>query len=192
MIKNILTRIDDKILTLDSKKHLSETIEDVKAGKETGVHAKVICHYFIKLLNFQKELNDKEYKMKKFCDVCNKYMEDKTFEYISSSFSFTILPQKNNPTNNEIKLEQLSSGEKQIVSLFSHLYLSEENQYFVMIDEPELSLSVPWQRQFLVDIKQGGFCSGLIAVTHSPFIYENELDHYARGLGEFLTIEKRK
>ena len=192
MIADILGRIDINILSDNSKKHLSETIENVKGGKEPDVHAKVICHYFIKLLNFQQELNNKEYKMRKFCEVCNKYMEDKTFEYVSSSFSFTILPNKDNPTENEIKLEQLSSGEKQIVSLFSHLYLSEENQYFVMIDEPELSLSVPWQRQFLVDIKQGKFCSGLIAVTHSPFIYENELDGYAHGLGEFLTIGKRK
>ena len=192
MITNILERIDIKILSDDSKKHLSETIDNVKGGKKPDVHAKVICHYFIKLLNFQQELNKKEYKIRRFCDVCSKYMEDKVFEYISSSFSFAISPKKNIPIKNEITLDQLSSGEKQIVSLFSHLYLSNENKYFVMIDEPELSLSVPWQRQFLVDIKQGEFCSGLIAVTHSPFIYENELDNYTHGLGEFLTMEKQK
>lgn len=190
LITNILDRIDVKILSSDSKKHLSETIDNVKGGKEPDVHAKVICHYFIKLLNFQQELNEKEFRMKKFCDVCNKYMVDKIFEYTSSSFSFSILPKKNIPIKNEIKLDQLSSGEKQIVSLFSHLYLSNENKYFVMIDEPELSLSVPWQRQFLVDISQGDFCSGLIAVTHSPFIYENDLDKYAHSLGEFLTAGK--
>ena len=109
-----------------------------------------------------------------------------------SSFSFSIWPKQYISVKNKIELDQLSSGEKQIVSLFSHLYLSEENQYFVMIDEPELSLSVPWQRQFLVDIKKGVFCSGLIAVTHSPFIYDNDLDKYAHGLGEFLTVEKSK
>src|SRR5271170_3642807 len=67
----------------------------------------------------------------------------------------------------EIKLSHLSSGEKQIVSLFSHLYLSGGDQYFVLIDEPELSLSVPWQRRFLVDIRSASFCVGLVAVTHS-------------------------
>jgi predicted ATPase len=79
----------------------------------------------------------------------------------------------------------LSSGEKQIVSLFSHLYLSGQNKYFVLIDEPELSLSVPWQKRFLVDVCSGSFCAGLIAVTHSPFIYDNELKKYAHSLGEF-------
>ena len=70
--------------------------------------------------------------------------------------------------------------------MFSQLYLTEKNYYLVLIDEPELSLSVPWQRKFLMNVKNGGFCAGLIAVTHSPFSYDNELGEYAHGLGEFL------
>src|SRR5271155_60715 len=62
-----------------------------------------------------------------------------------------------------------------------------EDKYFVLIDEPELSLSVPWQRKFLVDIRSASFCVGLVAVTHSPFIYDNELKRYAHGLGEFIA-----
>ncbi len=191
-IKNILDRIDDVILSQKSKKHLSETIDNVKRDGKLNEHAKVICHYFIKLLNFQQELEGKELNMRGFCEVCNRYMVDKTFEYTSSSFSFSILPKKNLNVNENITLDQLSSGEKQIVSLFNHLYLSEKSNYFVMIDEPELSLSVPWQRRFLVDINNSTFCTGIIAVTHSPFIYENDLENYAHGLGEFLTIREKK
>lgn len=84
-------------------------------------------------------------------------------------------------------MSHLSSGEKQIVSLFSHLYLSKHQNFFVIIDEPELSLSVRWQRRFLTDIRDGEFCSGLVAATHSPFIYDNELSDKAHGLGEFLV-----
>ncbi len=185
-IKNILGRIDKKILSENSKNHLSDIIENVQTGGKINEHAKVICHYFIKLLNFQQELESKELSMSKFCEVCNSYMEDKSFEYTSSSFSFSIVPHCSEKIKNPITLDQLSSGEKQIVSLFSHLYLTEKNRYLVLIDEPELSLSVPWQRKFLVNVKNGGFCSGLIAVTHSPFIYENELEKYAHGIGEFL------
>ncbi len=79
----------------------------------------------------------------------------------------------------------LSSGEKQIVSLFSHLYFSGASPFFVVIDEPELSLSVPWQRRFLPDILGTGMCSGMIAVTHSPFVWENDLEPYVRSLAEF-------
>lgn len=186
-IKNVLGRIDKKILSDGSKKHLFDLIEKVKTGGEINEHAKVICHYFIKLLNFQQELGKKELSITQFCEVCNSYMEDKIFEYASSSFSFSILPQNAIKQNDSITTDQLSSGEKQIVSLFSHLYLTEKSNYFVLIDEPELSLSVPWQRKILANIKNGEFCSGLIAVTHSPFIYENELSQYAHGLGEFLV-----
>ena len=184
-IENVLNRIHSAILSRASKEHLSHTIQKVKNGEDLNEHAKVICHYFIKLLDFQQELQEKESSISKFCDVCNEYMVDKKFVYDSPSFSFNIEADRLDGECSRVELKQLSSGEKQIVSLFSHLYLSGNDNYFVLIDEPELSLSVPWQRRFLTDIKDGGFCSGIIAVTHSPFIYDNELRTYAHGLGEF-------
>ena len=118
-----------------------------------------------------------------FCKVCNKYITDKVFTYESSLFLFSIKLKYDNEKT--VQFSQLSSGEKQIVSLFSQLFLSQNENYFVIIDEPELSLSVPWQKEFLVDIQKGVHCNGLFAVTHSPFIYQNELEKYTHGLGEF-------
>ncbi|MFN7311584.1 MAG: AAA family ATPase [Vampirovibrionales bacterium] len=92
-----------------------------------------------------------------------------------------------NAPEQRIKLSQLSSGEKQLVSLFTHLYLAEGKQYFVIIDEPEISLSVEWQKTFLQDIRNGTFCSGLFVATHSPFMFANDLLRpYAYGVREFL------
>ncbi|WP_375470149.1 AAA family ATPase [uncultured Nostoc sp.] len=89
--------------------------------------------------------------------------------------------------NDKLEMRILSSGEKQIVSLFSHIYLSEITGYFVIIDEPELSLSVPWQKRFLPDIIENSRCNGLVAVTHSPFIFQNNvLDNYTHNLEEFV------
>lgn len=86
----------------------------------------------------------------------------------------------------QIELKDLSSGEKQIVSLFSHLFLSQQKKFFLIIDEPELSLSVPWQKKFIVDVIKNPYCTGLLSVTHSPFIFaENDLDNYAHSLNEF-------
>ncbi len=185
-IDNVLRRIDETLLNEQTKNKLRETIKTVKSSKRNvneDENTKVICHYFTKLLDFQEKLKQKESKMRNFCLVCNKYIVDKEFCYESSSFDFSIRSKLDN--NSIIQFQQLSSGEKQIVSLFSQLYLSDNNNYFVIIDEPEMSLSVPWQREFLVDIHKGEFCKGLFAVTHSPFIYDNELDKYTHGLGEF-------
>ena len=186
-IDNILNRIPEPILTSNNKQHLRSIIDQVKANETQDVHAKVICHYFTKLMVFHKELGEKESKIVNFCKACNEYMVDKELRYDTSNFTFTIQAKDGQRKDEDIKLHHLSSGEKQIVSLFSHLYLSGGKNYFVLIDEPELSLSVIWQRKFLADIRKADFCAGLVAVTHSPFIYENELMKYAHGLGEFIV-----
>lgn len=186
-IDNVLNLIEDRVLSKANKQHVKQTIQQVKQGKRLREHLKVVSHYFIKILNFQRDLQQKEAQIKNFCDVCNQYMVDKKFSYDSVNFKFSIIAENKDNISREIELRHLSSGEKQIVSLFSHVYLSGTKSYFVLIDEPELSLSVPWQRKFLMDIKKGGFCIGLIAVTHSPFIYDNELKEYAHGLGEFIV-----
>ena len=189
-IENVLNRIHERILSAESKHHLSQIIAQVKKGQALDEHAQVICHYFIKLLAFQQELQEKESQITKFCSVCNQYMTTKQFCYDSSSFTFSLFDVgglDNSPR--AIELRNLSSGEKQIVSIFSHLYLSGSNMYFVLIDEPELSLSVTWQKTFLEDIMRSNLCIGLVAVTHSPFIYNNGLKKYARSLGEFAVSE---
>ena len=88
-----------------------------------------------------------------------------------------------------MKIEQLSSGEKQIVALFCYLYLYDSTDKLIIIDEPELSLSVEWQERILEDIEQVATCKALIVATQSPFVYDNSLRKYARGIEEFLVLE---
>lgn len=187
-IDNIWKRIDSNILSKSSLKKLSDTINDIRNEKHAKTkldeHESVICHYFTKLLDFQKELDKKEERIKNFCKICNAYLIGKKFYYDSASFKAYI--QYENRKDQSFDLEYLSSGEKQIVSLFGNLYLATDDNFFIMIDEPELSLSVPWQKRFLVDIHNANFCEGIVAVTHSPFIFENELEPYVHGVGEFL------
>jgi hypothetical protein len=87
-------------------------------------------------------------------------------------------------------LTTLSSGEKQIISLFSHLYLSGDKQYLILLDEPELSLSVQWQKHLLPDILASKRCMFLATVTHSPFVFDNELDDYAADIRDYIEESK--
>ena len=170
------------------KDHLFGVINSARSADAPTEHEKIIYHYFLKLLGFQQSLQENEKQITAFCDLCSEYIVDKCFVYDSQTFSFSIMPKFALPADRPITLSDLSSGEKQIVSLFSHLYLSGQQNFFVLIDEPELSLSVPWQRRFLKDIRAGQFCKGLVAVTHSPFIYDNELRTYTHSLGEFVSF----
>lgn len=187
-VHDVLDRIDENILTQGHKTHIFNVINSTRSNTSPDEHSKIISHYFLKLLRFQAALQEKEKPISEFCSLCSGYIVDKKFVYDGTKFSFSIIPKNAKKDSEQIELSDLSSGEKQIVSLFSHLYLSGLKSYFVLIDEPELSLSVPWQRRFLTDIRKGGFCAGLVAVTHSPFIYDNELRPYAHSLGEFINI----
>jgi Predicted ATPase len=185
-VQSVLNRIHENILSKTHKDHLYDVINSARAAAAPTEHEQIIYHYFLKLLSFQESIKEKEKQISAFCDLCSEYIVDKKFVYDGGTFSFTI-ESKGEIFDRPIGLSDLSSGEKQIVSLFSHLYLSGQQRFFVLIDEPELSLSVPWQRRFLTDIRNGSFCGGLIATTHSPFTYDNELRPYAHALDEFVV-----
>lgn len=187
-VRSVLDRIHESILMKAHKDHLFGVINSARSADAPTEHEKIIYHYFLKLLGFQQSLQENERQISAFCDLCSEYIVDKRFVYDSQTFSFSIVPADELQADRSITLSDLSSGEKQIVSLFSHLYLSGPHNFFVLIDEPELSLSVPWQRRFLKDIRAGQFCKGLVAVTHSPFIYDNELRSYTHSLGEFVSF----
>ncbi len=132
----------------------------------------------------QKEYDD---KIKRFAGTCNKYLNGKQFYYNPSELTLEIYITANGEMTQEIvELPQLSSGEKQIVSLFSKLYLENEKENIVIIDEPELSLSMRWQSMLLPDIIRSNNCKLLLTVTHSPFIFDNEFDLDARDMRKFI------
>ena len=177
--KSILNRIDESILTKNEKERLLNFIREIKLKSDIEAEDKILAYFLYRLLDIYKTLENEESAIVKFKEVCNRYLANKTLNYDNFQMSINL------ESGDEIKFRDLSSGEKQIISLFSQLYLTEDNQYFIIIDEPELSLSVPWQRKFLTDICESNYCSGIIAVTHSPFIFENELNRFAHSLNEF-------
>lgn len=75
----------------------------------------------------------------------------------------------------EIGPLSLSSGEQhQIVLLYDLLFNVRQNS-LVLVDEPEISLHVAWQQEFLNDIQQIAGLADLkfIVATHSPQVIHN-------------------
>jgi len=50
-------------------------------------------------------------------------------------------------------------------------------------------LSIFWQKKLLPDILNSGKCTFMLAVTHSPFIYDNDLQNYAYGLTDYISFK---
>lgn len=75
---------------------------------------------------------------------------------------------------NAINSDALSAGEKQMLSFIA--YNAFYSDSIVMIDEPELSLHVDWQRQLFPTLLAQQTSNQFIIATHSPFIYSKYPD----------------
>jgi predicted ATPase len=76
------------------------------------------------------------------------------------------------PDGTEVPLEALSSGERQLLVMFGHVFFSSfgnRSNAFV-IDEPELSLHLRWQEILLQEMMDSSSRAQLIIATHSPEI----------------------
>lgn len=76
------------------------------------------------------------------------------------------------PDGSECSIEGLSSGERQLLIIFSHLFFSRHSgrKMAFIIDEPELSLHLGWQEKFAETIFSISPKTQFILATHSPEI----------------------
>lgn len=74
-----------------------------------------------------------------------------------------------------LELSQLSSGEKQVILLFFDLIFKIEKDSHLLIDEPEISLHIAWQKLFMKDLEDIANLKNLkiTVATHSPQIINN-------------------
>lgn len=66
---------------------------------------------------------------------------------------------------------QLSSGEKQLLTILLKVFLMEEQPTIFLLDEPENSLHIEWQQQLIEVMRKLNANSQLIISTHSPSIF---------------------
>ncbi|MEF1285583.1 MULTISPECIES: AAA family ATPase [Vibrio] len=177
----VLDRVGDSI-SPDTKDNIIRLVEQSVIESERYYPLVFVLANLIEVYYEQKELDD---AVKEFVTVANKYLVNKTFIYDESKVEITI---SNNRTQSEVELDNLSSGEKQLVSILSKLYLDREKTYAILFDEPELSLSLEWQIELLPDILNSQRCGFLLSATHSPFIFQNQLD----TLTDSLCVEYRE
>lgn len=163
--------------------HLFENIEALYESMEIYSPEFEFLRYFLTRLNTViQQTKTLEQRIERFVNVCNSYLtmssDEKQLAFDPGTLKVVV---QNSWANCTVPLDSLSSGEKQIISMMARLYLDDRKK-IVLIDEPELSLSLDWQRKILPDVLKSGSVVQLLAITHSPFVFENELDPYAVGL----------
>ena len=81
---------------------------------------------------------------------------------------------KSEKFNRDIPLAGLSSGEQHMIILFYNLLFKCEENSLILIDEPEISLHISWQNNFINDLLRIKTITPfeVIIATHSPDIID--------------------
>jgi ABC-type cobalamin/Fe3+-siderophores transport system ATPase subunit len=100
----------------------------------------------------------------KFVETVNGFLSDKVLEFkVGAGFSLV------NRKGITLESSQLSSGEQQLLLLFCYVLTARDRATVFMIDEPEISLNIKWQRQLvqsLLNITEGAQIQFIFA-SHS-------------------------
>ncbi len=129
-------------------------------------------------------LKDLELKLSMFDDLLKK-LEIFTSVLNERRFTFKtiqISPDKGfffrTSKGKQLELDQLSSGEQHEVVLLYELIFNVDENVLVLIDEPEISLHVTWQKEFLNDLISITKLQNIqvIVATHAPAIINGRWD----------------
>ncbi|WP_458374748.1 AAA family ATPase [Pseudomonas laurylsulfatiphila] len=108
-----------------------------------------------------------------FLDLINDLFSGRKIASVSEKNELTICTK--NKTN--IPLEELSSGEKQLIIILGEAVLQNSEPCIYIADEPELSLHISWQEQLTLAISKLNKNAQIIFATHSPDIVGSHQDN---------------
>ncbi|MBU2994816.1 AAA family ATPase [Cellulophaga baltica] len=121
--------------------------------------------------SYQNEIENLFEPIEKAKNIINKFFSESKKELIIDAQGELKIKFKN---DNIVNIYELSSGEKQIVTMLGHLIFfvekyKKESGIFI-IDEPEVSLHLAWQEIFVEAILNASPNTQFILATHSPAI----------------------
>lgn len=129
------------------------------------------------VLNIIDDYNSKANKIfepvNKFLDLINGFFKDSGKKIQIDSVGRLIVSK---PQGRNLTIEELSSGERQLVVLFANVIFGKytpRRKYasdIFIIDEPEISLHIRWQENFITSLLEASSRLQIIIATHSPDI----------------------
>jgi ABC-type Mn2+/Zn2+ transport system ATPase subunit len=184
-ISSVINRVSETSLNDRDKRRLRNIVTKIAENPQSiDQNEHYIAHYFEQLIELSDNIEDQERLITELISRLNEYLwPEKSVQYDNEKYSIELYTDD----FETLELSALSSGEKQVVSLLSALYLGASDKYLVIVDEPELSLSVPWQEMFLFHVAKAPKTGALLAVTHSPFTYAYFPDEAVKDVTKFIS-----
>ena len=116
-----------------------------------------------------KILTDAFIDVRHYIDSVNNFLDGKQLVTVAQDVEATPRLQISHDDDSLSPLDTLSSGERQIAGLiYAASHVTQSN--VILVDEPELSLHIDWQRKIIGAMVQQFPSKQLIVCTHSPVI----------------------
>ncbi|MDB9312412.1 AAA family ATPase [Spirulina sp. CS-785/01] len=158
-----------------------EETSEFQSPKNMDDSAKTILSVYIE--DVEKKLSifkDIAQKIELLRDIINRKFSYKKINFDKEKgFIFTRNEnEQNSPNGKSLSPTDLSSGEQHELVLLYELLFKVKPNSLVLIDEPELSLHVGWQVQFLKDLQEITKLADIdiLIATHSPDIIQDRWD----------------
>ena len=137
-----------------------------------------------KLFEKMDKLNLQDYhdsnEAKAFYELTKRYFTNKNFLLISDKEGYITIKIYDKKSNKELTEENLSSGEYKMLRLIKKLSFEQKYEDVLILDEPELSLSIYWQKMLIDDILKYLKNSITIVATQSPSLVSEDHIKYLK------------
>lgn len=121
----------------------------------------------VEKLRLNKDKKEMKPKIIKFIGELNDFFSESNK---SVSFNGDRVIIKNKNTDKDINIRQLSSGERQLLFILIKALNMSAGKNILLMDEPEISLHMSWQKKLISAIKRINDTCQVIIVTHSASI----------------------
>ena len=150
------------------QRNLSKSVENIFTHNENNPDKdkfEKIEKLYLAKNTFLKQIND-------FMSETNKIFDEENFNFIKKDIS------------NPIEVTNLSSGEKQLLIILLTVLLQDQKPYILILDEPEISMHIDWQRKLINKIIELNPNCQIIIATHSPTIFYKGWDNHLKRFEE--------
>lgn len=158
-----------------------ERVLSTQSGSQSSLSADLLTPY-VESLDGRLGAVRSIYKiLDRFISTINELLTDKKIGFHLSQGFFI-----KNKYGEKLEPSQLSSGEQQLLLLFCYVLVARDVSSIFMIDEPEISLNIKWQRtliQSLLNITEGASIQFIFA-SHSMEILAQHHDRVVTLVNE--------
>lgn len=182
LIDTLLNSTDEGMSEEDYNKEMEELIPTVNELKSYNLASENLIPYKeSKKGILSVYIKDQKAKLEVFSDVLRELnlfsmlLEKKRFSHKKITFSPQYGLKAYTDHGDPIDLENLSSGEQNEIIILYKLIFDVPSDTILLIDEPEISLHVIWQEEFMEDLEEIARTrrQQMIIATHSPQIIGN-------------------